>query len=150
MKRRRYYMVARQGDLPSWPTPRPHRHRVEDYVGGLTVPELDSLTLPEDLQNRFKGKLPLSDVARTPWVGCFTGAYGNSPVFAGSYWRGPRGPRYLAPREVQRFMGFAERLTWPTGIDRLRAWKLLGNSLSVDVVREVLRVLRVSPAPQRA
>ena len=142
MKRSRYYLVARLGRLAPWPALRPHPRRVEDYVGGVAPDVLASLTLPADLQTRFAGKLPISDPQDFPWVGCFTGAYGNSPVFAGSYWKGPRGPRYLDRSEVQRFMGFDSRLTWPGTIDRRRAWKLLGNSLSVDAVREVLQVLR--------
>lgn len=136
MRRRRYYLVAARNGLgPDLPL-RPQRRVLLDFLDPGDDPSLD---LPEDVSTRFAENLPISDPVRAPWVGCFTGAYGKSPVFAGSYWKGVRGPRYFSEHEIARLMGFGDRIVWPADLPRERRWKLLGNSLSVDVVRVVLR-----------
>ena len=124
MRRHRYYLVASLFPLVDQPTLRPHRRNL---LTCLDTGEDPSLDLPSQLVERFAGKLPLSDPALKPWVGCFTGAYGRSPVFAGSYWMGPRGPRYFSEHEIARLMGFGSAIRWPKDLERSRRWSLLGN-----------------------
>lgn len=139
MRRQRYYLAASRQPLPDWLPLRPHRRRVEGFLDARPAP---SLRLDAELVERFAGNLPISDPVHAPWVGVFTGAYGKSPVYAGSYWATPEGPRHIAPHEILRLLGFPEGFALPADLDRRRAWKLVGNSLSVHAVREVLRVFR--------
>ena len=53
----------------------------------------------------------------------------------------PLRPRYFAPREVARLHGFPEEMRFPPAVSRKKQFELLGNSLSVPVVRELLRHL---------
>jgi len=139
MRRRRYYLVASRDRLPDWHPLRPHRTRVEPALD----PDVDpSLYLDDAFLERYAGKLPISDPVHTPWVGCFTSAYGRSPVFAGSYWRDAHGVRQFSPTEILRLMGFGDDFSLPSDLSRAQAYKRIGNSLSVDAVRCVLAVLR--------
>ncbi|RJF96645.1 DNA (cytosine-5-)-methyltransferase [Noviherbaspirillum cavernae] len=64
-----------------------------------------------------------------------------------------RNPRRLTPRECARLMGFPDTYVIP--VSDTRAYKQFGNSVVVDVMREMARVMRpfISPegtlAPQR-
>lgn len=70
---------------------------------------------------------------------CFTSAYGRSPVRAGSYLREPNGRlRRFSPAEILRLLGFRETFQLPDNLPAERAWPLVGNSLSVPAVRQVL------------
>jgi site-specific DNA-cytosine methylase len=73
-------------------------------------------------------------------VACFTSAYGHSPVRAGSYVRCRGGDivRRFSPAEIARLMGFREHFRWPTELGQRARYRLLGNSLSVTVVRALL------------
>lgn len=136
MRRRRYYLAASLDRLPDWRPLRPHRRSIADHLDRAPDP---SLRVPDDLLARFGSALLVAD-ARTPCLGVFTGAYGRSPVYAGSYWRGPEGLRWFSPREILRFLGFPERYALPVALSHARAWPLVGNSLSVTAAREVLHL----------
>jgi site-specific DNA-cytosine methylase len=69
---------------------------------------------------------------------CFTSAYGRSVVRSGSYLRTPRGLRRFAPSEVAALLGFPREFAWPADFSHQQKWRLLGNSLSLWAVREVL------------
>lgn len=53
----------------------------------------------------------------------------------------PLRPRYFAPREVARLHGFPEDFAFPPSVGKKKQYELLGNSLSVYVVAELLRYL---------
>ena len=101
---------------------------------------------------------------------CFTKAYGHHVEGAGSFLQqapavdivavGERfraalaagetaGPcplaearlRYFSEHEVARLLGFPRRFRFPREISRRQRYRLLGNSLSVTVVAELLRYL---------
>ena len=66
---------------------------------------------------------------------CFPRAYGNSPVYAGSYLRtADGGLRRFAPAEIARLHGHA-RTAALEALPLRHGWKLVGNGLSVPVVR---------------
>lgn len=141
MRRARYYLIASRDPLPDWLPLRPHRRRVESF---LLDPEPWHY-LSDEMQEKFRSKLPISDPVHAPWVGVFTSAYGKSPVYAGSYWRDSAGIRHFSPREGLRFLGFPEDYELPD-LDFQRAWKLVGNSLSIDAVRIALSPLLIGTA----
>ncbi|KAJ3131017.1 C-5 cytosine-specific DNA methylase [Irineochytrium annulatum] len=50
-------------------------------------------------------------------------------------------PRYFSSREICRLLGYPESFTFPDGITEQQRWKLLGNSLSVEIVLLLLEYL---------
>jgi site-specific DNA-cytosine methylase len=74
---------------------------------------------------------------------CFTSAYGKSPVRSGSYLHCQQRAivRRFSPLEIARLMGFRDNFRWPAELDQRARYGLLGNSLSVTVVRAVLKSL---------
>ncbi len=78
---------------------------------------------------------------------CFTAGYGKSLMCAGSYLCCSAGVRRFAPAEVARLLGFPSWFRFPELLPVRKRWHLLGNSLSVAAVREVLRDLPGSGLP---
>lgn len=138
MRRPRYYLVASRDELrPLLPlAPRPLRP-LADFLD----PVPDGLLLSPDVVARFGGALPVIDPADpSACATCFTSGYGKSITSAGSYLRCADGVRHFSPGEIARLMGFPEGFRFPEGIALRKQWHLIGNSLSVIAVREVLRV----------
>lgn len=48
--------------------------------------------------------------------------------------------RYFTPREIERFMGFDKALTYPVHMTSRQKYKLLGNSLNVQIVAELIKL----------
>jgi len=71
----------------------------------------------------------------------FTAAYGRSPVRAGSYLRRDGLVRRFSPAEILGLLGFPASYHLPPELPRAGAWRLVGNSLSVPAVREVLAAM---------
>ena len=98
-----------------------------------------TLYLSDELQQRYRRALPIvSAEDATSVTFCFTSAYGTSPVHAGSYLRDERGVRHFSPSEILRLLHFPTHYRLPDTIDRKRAWKLVGNALSIPSVWGVL------------
>ncbi|XP_059618917.1 tRNA (cytosine(38)-C(5))-methyltransferase [Phlebotomus argentipes] len=49
--------------------------------------------------------------------------------------------RFFSPDEVSKLMGFSEGIKWPGKVTDRQKYKLLGNSLNVAVVRELINIL---------
>ena len=56
-----------------------------------------------------------------------------------------RGLRFFSVREVARLHGFPDSLTFPEAVTQKQQYSLLGNSLSVDCVRELLLFMLKEP-----
>ncbi len=131
-RRRRYYLVASQGDLPA-EGPRPEA----PSLPALLLPPDPALAVPEAVLKSYRHAIHVVDGDDPLAVtNCFTAAYGRSLVRSGSYLRQGEMVRYFAPREVARLLGFPDTFRLPD--DRSSAWSLLGNSLHVGVVRSVV------------
>ena len=99
----------------------------------------DELWPASDLVERYRHALDLVEPDDPAAVtACFTAAYGRSPVRSGSYLVTPHGPRRFSPTEILRLLGFPGDYRLPPGLSLAAAWRLVGNSLSVDVVGNVL------------
>lgn len=140
MERRRFYLVAVRGPAVELVMEPVRTSRLADHLDPVPDP---AMQLGEDLLARFGDALHVVDADDPDAVAvCFTGAYGHSPVYAGSYLRREGVLYRFSPAEIARLMGFPEGFALPD--DLRRATKLLGNALSVDVVRWLLRSAGVS------
>lgn len=139
-QRRRFYAVASRAPLGE-PSFLPEPVRLPDVVG----PWEEALAVPPERLARFGEAFHTVDAEDPDAVtATFTRAYGNSPVYAGSYLRqrvgGAVRVRHFAPGEIGALQGFPVAFDW-AGVRLRDGWKLVGNSVSVPVVRRVLSTL---------
>lgn len=144
-RRPRYYLTASR--LPFNPTSPIHSdvtRPLGDYLEAKPSSSfLEPLILPDHLLARFgKGLRILDPGDRAAYTTCFTSGYGKSVMRAGSYLKCDEGARYFSPEEIARLLHFPSALRFPEGMTLRRRWHLLGNSLSVVAVREVLGVFK--------
>ncbi len=143
-RRPRYYLIASR--LPFTPqTDKPHalRRPLADYLEPDPQSEfLDSLRLPSHILTKFGSGLRILDPGDpAAYTTCFTSSYGKSVMRSGSYLRYGDGTRYFAPEEIARLLHFPDNFRFPARLPVRRKWRLVGNSLSVAAVREVLGAL---------
>ena len=142
-RRPRYYLVASRAGLepvrPVVARPRvltdfldPHLHE---------APPADLLLDPAVVERFGDGFRILDPDDPAAYTTCFTAGYGKSLMHAGSYLRCRSGVRRFAPREIAALLGFPAKYDFPAGVPLRKRWHLLGNSLSVVAVREVLRAI---------
>jgi site-specific DNA-cytosine methylase len=138
-RRRRFYLVAAQTPLRYSPPSQPERRPLAGHLD----PDPDPALWPAaELIQRYRHAIDLVDPDDAGAVAaCFTAAYGRSPVRSGSYLATPRGPRRFSPTEILRLLGFPDDYRLPPDLSLSASWRLMGNSLSVDTVREVLKPL---------
>lgn len=136
VERRRFFFVASLDPLPE-PAPQRRPRPLAAYLDPEGPP------LPERLE-RFREAFHVVDADDPNAVAvCFTGAYGNSPVYAGSYLRQHGEVRLFTPREIARLHGFGDDFRLHD--EPKRAYRQLGNGVSVDVARELLRLVQPTP-----
>jgi site-specific DNA-cytosine methylase len=143
-RRSRYYLIASRAGLAP---PRPLARLPLRWLRNFLEPALDdappaALLVPRQQLARFGAGLRILDPADpAAYTTCFTAGYGKSLMHAGSYLRCKGGVRRFAPVEIARLLGFPEGCCFPEMLPLRKRWHLLGNSLSVTAVREVLREL---------
>lgn len=49
--------------------------------------------------------------------------------------------RFFTPREVCRLMSFPEHFNFPVGISKRQKYMLLGNSVNITVVSQLIKIL---------
>lgn len=72
---------------------------------------------------------------------CFTSAYGKSWIYSGAYLRQGGILRRFSPREVLNLMHFRQEFRIPKTVSTRKAWKFIGNSLSIPPTRSVFEAL---------
>jgi len=72
---------------------------------------------------------------------CFTKAYGRYFRGTGSVVRTESGLRLFSPIEVAKLMGFPDQFKFPPSLTRRQQYALLGNSINVVVVSQLLMLL---------
>lgn len=142
-RRPRYYLVASRcglpGSRPAAAAPRPLLHYLAPKLVAAPPAEL---LVSQELVARFGNGLRILDPTDpAAYTTCFTAGYGKSLMHAGSYLNCAAGVRRFAPSEIARLLGFPEGFRFPEAMPLRKRWQLLGNSLSVTAVQEVLRVL---------
>jgi site-specific DNA-cytosine methylase len=150
-RRLRYYLTAsRHGLMPRRSPPcqsRPLQSYLDPQIDADPPAEL--LCSPQLLASFEAGMRILDPADQSAYTTCFTAAYGKSLMHAGSYLRCPTGVRRFAPAEIAHLVGFPATFHFPEGLPQRKRWHLLGNSLSVTVVREVLRDLPELAFPEQ-
>ncbi len=139
MVRQRFFLVASQTHTPHAPAHQPLTKRLPAF---LSVSPPDDTDIDPDVLTRFSDAFHTVDADDDDAIAaCFTGAYARSPVYAGSYLRQNGKLRLFSPHEILALMGFPPQCRMPTDLPRRKAYKLVGNSVSVDCVRAVLAPL---------
>lgn len=136
-RRRRFYLVAGRESIPE---PSPPRQLEAKSLADLLdpVPDPELAVTPEILES-YEGALSIADAGDpAALTSCFTSAYGRSHVRSGSYLRTASGARRFSPAEILRILGFPESYCLPPGLSPGKAWRLVGNSLSLAPVRTML------------
>jgi site-specific DNA-cytosine methylase len=108
----------------------------------LDVDEDPSLYLEPEILAKHKPGLDLvtKEDHRTA---CFIGGYGQRFVGSGSFLKTERGVRRFSTEEIARFMGLPATFRFPETVSQEQRYKLLGNGLSIPVVRWVVQQLSV-------
>ena len=137
-KRPRYYLVAGRDAAIVAPAEPRYIARWQDFVD----PEVhQDYIVPQDIVDRYGAQFHIVDDDAT-YTTCFTGSYGKSWNFTGSYLRRTDGTlRRFTPREVLRFLGFGDSFTFPDDFDDRQRYKYAGNSLSRATLDFVLAML---------
>lgn len=149
-RRPRYYLAASRDPLPApEPSPPEQCQELAAYLDPLTDEAMPSeLRLAEDILDRFgKGLRILDPSDPDAYTTCFTAGYGRSIVNAGSYLRHGGTVRRFTPGEIARLLHFPAGFSFPATMPLRKQWHLVGNSLSIAAVREVLRAFpKLSPS----
>jgi hypothetical protein len=131
-----------------------HRRTLGSYLGremelSTSDPRHARLFVDPMLLERYRPAIhvvdPCDDEAVT---NCFTSAYGRSHVRSGSLLAAGNGARRFSPREILGLLGFPPEYVLPDEMDFAILWRLVGNSLSIDAVRYVMRALLGDENPQ--
>lgn len=142
MRRERYYLAASRVPLRhnSPPAAAQQRRPLGDYLERrLTEAPPEELLVAAEAVARFGPGLLVLDPADPAAVAtCFAASYGRTLMHSGAYLRCRRGVRHFSPLEIARLLGLPPAFAFPPGLPLRRQWHQLGNSLSVDAVRQVL------------
>lgn len=136
-KRPRYYLVASRDRLRPEPELGVRLQEWQSYVDLNVSSEYD---VPDAVVQKYGRGFHVMTPDES-YTTCFTGSYGKSWNFTGSYMPTARGLRLFTPCEVVRFLGFPESFTFDAAHHRRQRWKYAGNSLSVDALRHILSVI---------
>lgn len=135
-RRERAYLLASRRPLRPLAPPLRDTRQLSDYLDSSRD---ESLRLPAGIVEQYAGALDIVGPTNPGKpTACFASSYGKSPVRSGSYLKTADGLRYFSPAEVARLLGLPDAFRFPDSVSRRRRWSLLGNSLSVPVVRWVL------------
>lgn len=141
-RRWRFYLLASRLGLPPvvLSAPSPNRRILAEFLDLTPAPEL---RLAPELVARYRQALHRVEADDSDAVtACFASGYGRQIVRSGSYLIERDGSwRRFSPREVLRLLGFPEDYRLPAELGALRAYDLVGNSLSIPAVRWVLKRL---------
>jgi site-specific DNA-cytosine methylase len=142
MRRLRYYLTASRQGINPVPLPglRPMECLADFLDSGKNGEFPENLLLDEETVARFGSGLHILDAGDpAACAACFTSGYGRFRMHTGSYLRCGEGVRRLSPIEIARLLHLPDGFRFPEGMSLQKQWQLVGNSLSVPAVREVLK-----------
>lgn len=134
-RRSRFYMIAAFKCLDPW---REIVRRTHELNWNHNENDFEQLALNQANASAYATAISVvKDGDPRRISACFTSAYGRSIVRSGSYLKTESGLRRFSPQEILDQLGFSPdfRLPdWPYS----KLWPLVGNSLSIPVVRYVV------------
>lgn len=139
-RRPRFYMMATTGPLVPWQEQPKFNKSWRDLLDELFPVEV---VVDKAFIEKFHGSLDrLNREREGEPTACFGSSYGVVSSGAGSYIEYEAGEfRRFSPREVLRLLGFPETFRIDPAIPLKKQWKLVGNSLSLPVIRYLLQHL---------
>lgn len=151
MRRPRYYLTASRQPLKEIDREKTTSH---DRVLASYLDQLISdrnLFLTDTTLARFHSGLRiLHPEDASAYSTCFTAGYGRKLMHAGSFLQDINGVRHLSPAEIARLFGLGPDYLFPEDLSLRSCWRLLGNSLSVDVVRHLLQKFHLDSSSKSA
>lgn len=144
MRRKRFYLLAKQSGkpFPNISTNKQQRPLAE-FINDACW-EDNSLKVPPDAVRHYESAMNIIEAGnRDAITACFTSAYGKSPIRSGSYLHCSihDSVRRFSPNEIATLMGFRDEFFSTTNLSQRSQYRLIGNSLAVPVVCELLSVL---------
>ena len=143
MRRNRFYLLAARDQKLSRELRRQSvQGRLQDHLRASAW-EDHQLHVGTAQLKRYSNAMKILDADdHSAVASCFTSAYGSSPVRAGSYLRCRERNivRRFAPDEIASLMGFRSQFAWSADLDLRAKYRLIGNSLAIPVVRDLLRM----------
>ena len=152
-KRPRFYLIAtRDAEIRPWQDVPAYSYRTADLVAWkLDAQEVESeILMSESIIAGIEEGIDRCDPNSERPTACFASSYGRSLLNSGSYLHVKAGYyRRFSPREVASLLGFPQDFNLCSAFLKTRTlWKLLGNSLSLPVVRYILSHLPDGPSPR--
>ena len=144
--RKRFYLWASLGELRPWRSLPTYDQSLSSLLKeSVAFPADDPIWVEPDIVERFREGFDVVS-SESQRAACFGSSYGKSILRAGSYLELDGKLRRFSPEEVTILMGFPASFKI-AGVARRTAWKLLGNSLSLPVVRYLISHLSQSISP---
>lgn len=143
-RRPRVYVVASRSKLPRFQFTRSPDLTLSAYIdSSITRNNAPGLWLDEHVASRYLHSLHRVDPKEPNAItSCFASSYGKVVNRAGSYLLAEGAYRRFSPREVANLLGFSPSFQLPTSLKNNRMWHLLGNSLSLPVIEQLLHFSR--------
>jgi DNA (cytosine-5)-methyltransferase 1 len=138
-RRPRYYLIGSLSPLLPQPELPFERRRLRGYLD--PIPQVGLSVNPQQIRQFQPGFHIVDPADPVTYSTCFTSAYGQSLMYSGSYLKLDKDVRRFSPMEILRLLHFPAGFSFPTNLSLRKQWHLVGNSLSVAAVREVLRVI---------
>jgi site-specific DNA-cytosine methylase len=137
-------VVASQSNLPKFQFTRSTNTPLRAYLDpSITRANTPELWLDDRTLSRYLHSLHRVDPAEPDAItSCFASSYGKVVNRAGSYLLAEGAFRRFSPREVANLLGFSSNFQLPLNLKINRMWQLLGNSLSLPVIEQLLHFTR--------
>lgn len=143
-RRPRIYVVASRSNLPKFQFTRSSNMPLRAYLDqGITRTNTPELWLDDRTLSRYLHSLHrVAPTEPDAITSCFASSYGKVINRAGSYLLAEGAFRRFSPREVANLLGFSANFQLPLNLKITRMWQLLGNSLSLPVIEQLLHFTR--------
>jgi DNA (cytosine-5)-methyltransferase 1/tRNA (cytosine38-C5)-methyltransferase len=114
---------------------------LSEYIKEPDKPHL----IEEHILEKFRDGFRIIDAEdKDAYTTCFTSSYSKSWMHSGAYLSVTEGVRLFEPNEIAHIMGFGEDFIFPTNLTKRQCYKLIGNSLSVYALKDILSQFDVS------
>lgn len=133
-RRMRYYLCASQKLLKPI-----HKSTYDFSLGTFLCEPKEPTFVKEDILEKFRDGFRIIDCKdEEAYTTCFTSSYSKSWMHSGAYLKQNDKIRLFEPNEIASLMGFGEHFIFPQNLSKRQCYKLIGNSLSVYALKDIL------------